>query len=84
MRRLGVRVQTAATLVELALPRPYRAWGYPVTPILFVGLSAWMAALAIRDKPAAAWAGIGTLLVSVGLYAVVARRRRNEATREAA
>jgi APA family basic amino acid/polyamine antiporter len=24
------------------LPRPYRTWGYPVTPIIFLGISVWM------------------------------------------
>jgi len=24
------------------LPRPYRAWGYPVTPLIFLGVSGWM------------------------------------------
>ena len=25
-----------------ALPRPYRTWGYPVTPIIFLAISVWM------------------------------------------
>ena len=24
------------------LPRPYRAWGYPVTPLIFLGVTTWM------------------------------------------
>lgn len=66
---------------EPRLARPYRAWGYPVTPLLFAGLSAWMVTLAIRDKPAASWAGIATLLLSAGLHAVVARCPRRAAKR---
>lgn len=27
---------------EPDLPRPYRTWGYPVTPLIFVALEAWM------------------------------------------
>jgi APA family basic amino acid/polyamine antiporter len=27
---------------EPALPRPYLVRGYPVTPVLFVALTAWM------------------------------------------
>ena len=25
-----------------ALPRPYRTWGYPFTPLIFLAISAWM------------------------------------------
>jgi APA family basic amino acid/polyamine antiporter len=60
---------------EPDLPRPYRTWGYPVTPLLFGGLSAWMVVHAVREKPAASWAGIATLLLAVGLYALVGPRR---------
>jgi len=67
---------------EPALPRPYRTWGYPVTPLLFGGLSAWMVAHAVREKPAASWAGIATLLLAAGLHALVGRRRRGDTARE--
>jgi APA family basic amino acid/polyamine antiporter len=60
---------------EPALPRPYRTWGYPGTPLLFAGLSTWMVAHAVREKPAASWAGIATLLIAAGGYALVGRRR---------
>jgi APA family basic amino acid/polyamine antiporter len=68
---------------EPALPRPYRTWGYPVTPLLFGGLSSWMVAHALREKPAASWAGVATLLLAAGLYALVGRRRRGDTAREA-
>jgi len=33
------------------LPRPYRAWGYPVTPILFIGFSLWLVVNTIIQDP---------------------------------
>jgi APA family basic amino acid/polyamine antiporter len=58
---------------EPALPRPYRAWGYPVTPLLFVALSLWMAVHALREVPAASLAGLATLAVALGLWALLGR-----------
>lgn len=59
---------------EPELPRPYRAWGYPLTPLLFAALSAWMAASVLREKPQAAAAGLVTLAASAALHAVLRRR----------
>lgn len=55
--------------------RPYRCWGYPVTPFLFIILSLWMVAFTIYDKPMVAVSGIITILSGLGLYALVARTR---------
>ena len=59
---------------EPELARPYRAWGYPVTPLLFVALSAWMVAHALVEKPVASWAGIATLGAAAALHAWLGRR----------
>jgi APA family basic amino acid/polyamine antiporter len=59
---------------EPALPRPYRAWGYPATPLLFVALSIWMVVHALVENPASSLAGLGTVAVALALYAVLGRR----------
>jgi APA family basic amino acid/polyamine antiporter len=59
---------------EPALPRPYRAWGYPATPLLFVALSAWMVVHALVENPASSLAGLATVAVALALYAVLGRR----------
>jgi APA family basic amino acid/polyamine antiporter len=33
------------------LPRPYRCWGYPVTPLLFLAVSLWMMWHIMRSNP---------------------------------
>jgi APA family basic amino acid/polyamine antiporter len=33
------------------LPRPFRTWGYPATPILFLTVSAWMMFWSMRARP---------------------------------
>jgi APA family basic amino acid/polyamine antiporter len=58
---------------EPHLPRPYRTWGYPVTPLLFLGLSIWMIGHALVERPASSIAGVGTIAFALALYALVAR-----------
>ena len=59
---------------EPGLPRPYRTWGYPVTPLLFVALSAWMVVHALVQNPASSWAGLATVIAGVALHAALGRR----------
>ena len=54
---------------EPDLPRPYRTWGYPATPLLFIGLCLWMVVHTLIDKPLAALAGLGTVAAGLLLYA---------------
>ncbi len=58
---------------EPKLRRPYKAWGYPVTPLLFVGLSAWMIIHTIIERPMTAIASLGTVACGVVLYVLVGR-----------
>jgi APA family basic amino acid/polyamine antiporter len=62
---LGVIVlrQTQPTL-----PRPYKTWGYPVTPILFLAISGWMLTHILRSNPRESLAGLATLLLGFIVY----------------
>lgn len=59
---------------EPGLPRPYRAWGYPLTPLLFLALSAWMVGHAFLERPASSLAGAATIALSLLAYVAVVRR----------
>ncbi|MCC2546206.1 amino acid permease [Hymenobacter sp. BT175] len=50
------------------LDRPYRAWGYPLTPLLFLLLNGWTLVFILRDKPVESLAGLGTVLVGLAVY----------------
>ena len=50
------------------LARPYRAWGYPLTPLLFLGLSGWTLLYILRDNPTESLYGLATLLVGLLVY----------------
>ncbi len=56
------------------LPRPYRAWGYPFTPLLFLGLSGWTLVFILLDKPTESLYGLLTLAIGLGVYTYVRRR----------
>ncbi len=57
------------------LPRPYRVWGYPVVPALFLLACALLVANTLAERPAESLAGLG--LVALGLPAYAAWRRRS-------
>jgi APA family basic amino acid/polyamine antiporter len=61
---------------EPRVARPYRTWGYPVTPLLFVALSSWMAWHALHENPASSWAGLATIAIGLLGYAAIGGPRR--------
>jgi basic amino acid/polyamine antiporter, APA family len=50
------------------MERPYRTWGYPIVPLIFLAISAWMLVFIFRDKPAESLAGLGTILLGIPIY----------------
>jgi APA family basic amino acid/polyamine antiporter len=58
-----------------ALPRPFRCFGYPLTPLVFLALNLFAMVYTAVDRPEQAFAGLATLLLGIGLY-FVARERR--------
>ncbi|HEY0777664.1 MAG TPA: amino acid permease [Gemmatirosa sp.] len=50
---------------EPALPRPYRAWGYPVTPLVYVALSLWTLGFVLAERPRESLLGLATVLAGV-------------------
>lgn len=56
---------------EPALARPYSTWGYPITPVLFLVLEAWMIWFAVGSDWKTAACTAGTIAVGLILYAIV-------------
>lgn len=52
------------------LPRPYRMWGYPVTPVLFLGVALLFLGNMLVTKPGPSLAGLGLILAGVPVYFV--------------
>lgn len=53
------------------LPRPYRTWGYPVTPLVFLLLNGWTLLFLLRDKQEESLLGLGTVLAGLVVYFIV-------------
>lgn len=56
------------------LRRPYRTWGYPITPAIFLAISAWMLVFICQQHPVESAAGLGTLLLGLLIYAASPKR----------
>jgi basic amino acid/polyamine antiporter, APA family len=57
--------------------RPYKAWGYPVTPALFVVMTAAMVVYLLRFRPIESLVGLGALALGVPVYLLTARTAPN-------
>ena len=53
------------------LPRPYRAWGYPVTPAVFLAVTLFMMVYLVAMRPLQSLAGLAMMLAGLLLYALV-------------
>lgn len=60
---------------EPDLPRPYRVWAYPLTPVFFAGFSLWTLLVVVRDRPMEAVGGAVTLGVAALLTWLVGDER---------
>ena len=56
------------------LPRPYRAWGYPVTPLVFLAVTAFMMYYLVTQRPVQSF--IGVLMMASGLAVYYLSRTR--------
>jgi APA family basic amino acid/polyamine antiporter len=50
------------------LERPYRAWGYPVVPIVFLLVAAWLLYRTVVDSPKQAVTGIVLILLGLPVF----------------
>ncbi len=57
------------------LPRPYRMWGYPVTPLLFLGIALWFLGNMLVTRPIPSLAGLGLIATGVPVYFIWQRVR---------
>ena len=55
-------------------PRPYKAFGYPVLPALYIVMAVWICGVLLRYKPQYTWPGLLLVLLGVPVYAVWKRQ----------
>jgi APA family basic amino acid/polyamine antiporter len=56
--------------------RPYRTWGYPVVPVLFLIVSTWLIIETIRSNPARSGIGLFLILLGVPVYWIIQSRQK--------
>jgi APA family basic amino acid/polyamine antiporter len=56
--------------------RPYRAFGYPVLPVIYLIMAAFLEVQLLRYKPQYTWPGLFIVLLGVPVYGVYALRGR--------
>jgi APA family basic amino acid/polyamine antiporter len=49
-------------------PRPYRVWGYPVVPAIFIAASAAFVINTLLERPRESFAGLGLLALGLPVY----------------
>jgi basic amino acid/polyamine antiporter, APA family len=59
--------------------RPYRAFGYPVVPALYVVIAAAVAVNLLVTRPAYTWPGLGIVLLGLPVYLLWTRFARRQA-----
>jgi len=50
------------------LPRPYRTWGYPLTPLIYILLNCWIMIYVFQEKTTETLIGLGIGGVGIVFY----------------
>ncbi|HLK63041.1 MAG TPA: amino acid permease [Bryobacteraceae bacterium] len=66
------------------VPRPYRMWGYPVTPLLFVAITAWFLVNTLVTRPGPALAGLGLIAIGIPIFYIWAPKAQGDTLQTAA
>jgi len=56
-------------------PRPYKAFGYPLLPALYIAMAVWICGVLLRYKPQYTWPGLLIVLLGVPVYLFWSSRR---------
>jgi len=59
------------------LPRPYRAWGYPVTPLVFLLVTGFMMYYLLREQPLRSVLSVLIMVSGLLIYAVFRKQSGN-------
>ncbi|HEY5822977.1 MAG TPA: amino acid permease [Cyclobacteriaceae bacterium] len=58
-------------------PRPYKAFGYPVLPIVYIMMGITFCSLLIIYKPKFTWPGLIITLIGIPIYYIAMRNKKN-------
>jgi len=69
-------------LKEKALVSPYKTFGYPVTPIIFIAGNLWIAYFSIKSRPITSIWGLVTIGAGILVYLYFRREKRGISEKE--
>lgn len=58
--------------------RPYKAWGYPVVPVLFLLVAGWLLINTMMTSPERSFIGIGLIILGLPVYYYLINRNVND------
>jgi len=67
---------TALRKREPQMARPYRAWGYPAAPIIFILFAIWLVVSTIINDFRDSAIGVGIILLGLPAYYYSSRKKR--------
>ena len=62
---------------EPDLERPYLVWGYPLTPLIFLVVNAWILFYTFRERPLESFVGVGIIIFSISIYYISRLNQRS-------
>jgi APA family basic amino acid/polyamine antiporter len=60
-----------------AIKRPFKMWGYPVTPAFYLVLNGWMLCYLLIERPFSSAVGLLTVGAALLLYGLVEKEKNN-------
>lgn len=55
------------------LPRPFRTWGYPLTPMVFLAITLFMMVYLVQERPGQSLAGFAVMSLGLVIYFIFSR-----------
>lgn len=55
--------------------RPYKAFGYPIVPVLFLMVATWLLVTTLINSPQQSFIGLGLILLGLPIYFYLARQK---------
>ena len=57
------------------LPRPYRTFGYPLTPLIYLGLTAWTLMFVVINRTQESLMGLGVIISGLIVYSLFPKQK---------
>jgi basic amino acid/polyamine antiporter, APA family len=63
------------------MPRPYKAFGYPVIPVIYIALASFICVVLLKYKPVYTWPGLIIVLAGIPVYYLLEARNKKKGCR---